>query len=152
VLVQPDGELGSAGEPELGQGADRPTRSPQSAAHGGPDLRHTSAAQQLPLRRPADWDAIARDLKPIYTAATAPAAAMARFEEFTEAWASRYPAIVNRWRNVCSEFVPFLDYDVEIRRSSAPRTMGSLNARYRRAVRARGYFPTGQAAPKCSTR
>ena len=49
-----------------------------------------------------------------------------------------------------SQFIPFLDYDVEIRRIiCSTKAIESLNARYRRAVRARGHFPTEQAALKC---
>ena len=49
-----------------------------------------------------------------------------------------------------SEFIPFLDYDVEIRRViCSTNAIESLNARYRRAVKARGHFPTEQAAMKC---
>ena len=48
------------------------------------------------------------------------------------------------------EFVPFLDYDVEIRRIiCTTNAIESLNARYRRAVKARGHFPTELAALKC---
>ena len=44
-------------------------------------------------------------------------------------------------------FIPFLDYDVEIRKvSCSTNAIESLNARYRRAVKARGHFPTEQAA------
>jgi transposase-like protein len=96
-----------------------------------------------------DWDAISRDLKPVYTAATEQAAA-ARFSEFTETWAARYPAITKLWTAAWSEFIPFLDYDVEIRRIiCSTNAIESLNARYRRAIRARGHFPTEQAALKC---
>lgn len=58
---------------------------------------------------------MSRDLRPVYTAATE-AAAAARFAEFTQTWAAQYPAIITLWRAAWSEFVPFLDYDVEIRR------------------------------------
>jgi len=96
-----------------------------------------------------DWDAMAKDLRPVYTAPTETAAA-ARFEEFTERWGARYPAIVRLWRSAWAEFIPFLDYDVEIRRIiCSTNAIESLNARYRRAVRARGHFPTEQAALKC---
>ena len=95
------------------------------------------------------WDQIAKDLRPIYTAPTE-AAAEARFAEFTERWGTQYPAITNLWRSAWSEFVPFLDYDVEIRKViCSTNAIESLNARYRRAVRARGHFPTEQAARKC---
>jgi putative transposase len=95
------------------------------------------------------WDQIAHDLRPVYTAASE-AEALARFEEFEEKWGKPYPAISRLWRNAWSEFVPFLDYDVEIRRIiCSTNAIESLNARYRRAVRARGHFPNDQAALKC---
>jgi putative transposase len=48
------------------------------------------------------------------------------------------------------EFIPFLAYDVEIRKVlCSTNAIESLNARYRRAVKARGHFPTEQAAMKC---
>jgi putative transposase len=96
-----------------------------------------------------DWDALAKDLRPVYTAPTE-AAAAERFEEFTATWGGQYPAVVRLWRSAWSEFIPFLDYDVEIRRIiCSTNAIESLNARYRRAVRARGHFPTEQAALKC---
>ncbi len=95
------------------------------------------------------WDQIARDLRPVYTAPTE-AAAKARFEEFAEKWCTMYPAIRKLWENAWSEFIPFLDYDVEIRRIiCSTNAIESLNARYRRAVRARGHFPNDAAALKC---
>jgi transposase-like protein len=95
------------------------------------------------------YDAIAKALRPVYTAPTE-AAAMERFLEFAEAWGERYPAIVRLWENAWAEFVPFLSFDVEIRRVIATtNAIESVNARIRRAVKARGHFPTEQAALKC---
>jgi transposase-like protein len=97
----------------------------------------------------ADWEKLAKDLRQVYTAVNADVAAL-RFEEFTETWGGKYPAIITLWRNAWEEFIPFLDYDVEIRRViCSTNAIESLNARYRRAVRARGHFPTEQAALKC---
>ncbi len=96
-----------------------------------------------------DWDALKRDVKPIYTA-PGPTAARAALDELTEKWGSRYGAIIRLWENAWEEFIPFLDYDVEIRTViCSTNAIESLNARYRRAVRARGHFPTEQAAMKC---
>ena len=96
-----------------------------------------------------DWDAMKRSVNPIYTAPNA-AAARAAFDELAEQWGGKYPAIVRLWDNAWEEFIPFLDYDVEIRRViCSTNAIESLNARYRRAVRARGHFPTEQAALKC---
>jgi putative transposase len=96
-----------------------------------------------------DWEAMAKDLRPVYTAATEQAA-QARYDEFAGRWVAQYPAVGTLWQRAWSEFVPFLDYDVEIRRViCSTNAIESLNARYRRAVRARGHFPTEQAALKC---
>ena len=95
------------------------------------------------------WDEIKRDLKPIYTAVNA-SAARAAFDELAEKWGTRYPAVVRLWDNAWAEFIPFLDYDLEIRRViCSTNAIESLNARYRRAIKARGHFPNEQAALKC---
>jgi transposase-like protein len=95
------------------------------------------------------WDAIAKALRPVYTAPTE-AAAAERFLEFAEAWGTKYPAIVKLWENAWAEFVPFLAFDAEIRRViCSTNAIESVNARIRRAVRARGHFPNEQAALKC---
>jgi transposase-like protein len=49
------------------------------------------------------------------------------FAEFVDGWGRKYPAIVKRTTNAIE----------------------SVNARIRRAVRARGHFPNEQAALKC---
>lgn len=70
--------------------------------------------------------------------------------EFTETWGKKYPAIVRLWEEAWAEFVPFPAFDAEIRTIiSITSAIESLNARLRRAVRARGHFPTEQAALKC---
>jgi transposase-like protein len=96
-----------------------------------------------------DWSAIAKDLKPVYTAPSEQAA-LDRFAEFGEKWEKRYPAIIRLWTNAWAEFVPFLAFDTEIRSViCTTNAIESINARIRRAVNARGHFPTEQAALKC---
>lgn len=96
-----------------------------------------------------DWDAISRALKPVYQAATV-AEAEERFLEFQEKWGRKYPAIVRLWSNSWAEFVPFLQFDREIRRVvCTTNAIESVNARIRKAVKARGHFPNEQAALKC---
>src|SRR6478735_1658076 len=96
-----------------------------------------------------DWDALKRHVTPIYTAVNA-TAARAAFDELVEVWGQRYPAIVRLWDNAWDTFIPFLDYDIEIRRVlSSTNSIESLNARFRRAVKARGHFPNDNAALKC---
>jgi transposase-like protein len=95
------------------------------------------------------WDEIKRDVKPIYTAVNA-TAARAAFDDLAEKWGQRYPAVIRLWDNAWNEFIPFLDYDVEIRRViCSTNAIESLNARYRRAIKARGHFPNEMAALKC---
>lgn len=54
------------------------------------------------------------------------------------------------WENAWSEFVPFLNFDTEIRTViCSTNAIESVNARIRRAVKARGHFPSEQAALKC---
>jgi len=96
-----------------------------------------------------DWSQIAKDLKPVYTAPSE-AAALDRFAEFAGKWEKRYPAIIGLWTNAWAEFVPFLQFDTEIRTViCTTNAIESINARIRRAVNARGHFPTEQAALKC---
>jgi transposase-like protein len=96
-----------------------------------------------------DWDAIAKALRPIYTAPTE-AAARERFDEFTTVWGAKYPGIIRLWDSAWAEFVPFLAFEVEVRKVIfSTNAIESLNARFRRAVRARGHFPNEQAAIKC---
>jgi transposase-like protein len=97
----------------------------------------------------ADWAQIAKDLKPVYTAPSEQAA-LDRFAEFGEKWEQKYPAIIRLWENAWAEFVPFLGFDVEIRKIiCTTNAIESINSRLRRAVNARGHFPTEQAALKC---
>src|SRR6478735_4608756 len=90
-----------------------------------------------------DWAQIAKDLKPVYTAASE-SEALDRFAEFSGKWEKRYPAIIRLWENAWAEFVPFLRFDRDIRTViCTTNAIESINARLRRAVNARGHFPTG---------
>ncbi len=96
-----------------------------------------------------DWDKVAGALKPVYTAPSEDAATE-RFLEFQESWGRKYPAIVKLWSDAWAEFVPFLAFDVEIRKViCSTNAIESVNARIRRSVRARGHFPNEAAALKC---
>jgi transposase-like protein len=111
-------------------------------------LHHPSDPQHLPAHQPQVLGRDQRDLKPIYTAINA-TAARAAFDDLAEKWGPRYPAVVRVWDNAWAEFIPFLDYDVEIRQViCSTNAIESLNARYRRAIKARGHFPNEQSALK----
>jgi transposase-like protein len=63
---------------------------------------------------------------------------------------SQVSGIIRLWNNAWAEFSPFLDYPAEIRKVIySTNAVESLHARMRRATRARGHFPTEQAALKC---
>src|SRR3954471_7053971 len=96
-----------------------------------------------------DWDKVAMALRPVY-AAPSEDAATERFLEFQESWGRKYPAIVKLWSDAWAEFVPFLSFDAEIRKViCSTNAIESVNARIRKAVRARGHFPNEAAALKC---
>lgn len=94
------------------------------------------------------WAKISGEMRDIYTAPTVEAAE-ARFGEFAENWRAMYPAMIASWENAWQEFVPFLEFPVELRKIAyTTNAIESLNARFRRAVRHRGHFPNEQAAMK----
>jgi putative transposase len=94
------------------------------------------------------WGQITRELREIYTAPTVEAAEV-RFGEFAAHWREMYPAMVSSWENSWAEFVPFLEFPVELRKIVyTTNAIESLNAKFRRAVRHRGHFPNEQAALK----
>ncbi|MFD9622045.1 IS256 family transposase [Streptomyces virginiae] len=96
-----------------------------------------------------DRDKIAKLLKPIHTAPTEESA-LERFTEFADVWGKKYPAIVRLWENAWEEFTPFLRFDTEIRRiACTTNAIESVDARIRRAVKARRHFPNETAALKC---
>jgi putative transposase len=79
-------------------------------------------------------------------------AALDRFAEFSEKWETRYPAIVRLWTSAWAEFVPFLQFDTEIRTIiCTTNAIESINARIRRAVNARGHFPNDKPRSSAST-
>ena len=87
------------------------------------------------------WDQIAKDIYPLYTAPTE-AAAKERFVEFTAKWGAHIRRS-SGYRRKPGASSPFLDYDVEIRRViCSTNAVESINARYRRAIRAHGHFRT----------
>lgn len=96
-----------------------------------------------------DRKAVAAALKDIYRAATPEAAeaALAAFE--ASALGQKYPTIVPAWRRAWPEVVPFFAFAPAVRKLLyTTNAIEALNAKLRRAVRARGHFPTEDAATK----
>jgi putative transposase len=105
--------------------------------------------QSLAFVAHKDRKAMAAALKEVYRATDAGAAeaALAAFEEGS--WGRRYPAIGPSWRRAWDEVVPFYAFPAEVRRLLyTTNAIEALNSKLRRAVRARGHFPTDEAAMK----
>ena len=96
-----------------------------------------------------DRKAVAAALKGIYRAKNAEAG-KAALQDFAEGpWGRKYPAIVQSWRRNWTEVIPFFAFPDEVRRMIyTTNAIEALNAKLRRAVRARGHFPTDEAALK----
>ena len=96
-----------------------------------------------------DRKAVAAALKQIYRAKDA-AAGEEELNTFAEGpWGRKYPAIAQSWRHHWSEVIPFYAFPDEVRRIIyTTNAIESLNAKLRRAVRARGHFPTDESALK----
>ena len=95
-----------------------------------------------------DRKAVARDLRPIYTAANADAA-LVELERFDEQWGGRYPMIARSWRAHWEHIVPFLALPAELRKAVyTTNTIEALHRQIRKAIKTRGHFPDEQAATK----
>jgi putative transposase len=107
-------------------------------------LRHSLDFVSWKDRRP-----VAAALKEIYRAID-PAAAEAALGAFEAGpWGQKYPAIGQSWRRAWAEVVPFYAFPGDVRRLLyTTNAIEALNAKLRRAVRARGHFPTDEAALK----
>ena len=93
--------------------------------------------------------AVAAALKEIYRARTAELgeAALEAFDEGP--WGRKYPVIAQTWRRHWTEVIPFYAFPAEVRRIIyTTNAIEAVNAKLRRAVRARGHFPTDEAALK----
>jgi putative transposase len=95
-----------------------------------------------------DRKAVARDLRPIYTAANADAA-LVELERFDEQWGGHYPMIAQSWRAHWEHIVPFLALPAELRKAVyTTNTIEALHRQIRKAIKTRGHFPDEQAATK----
>jgi putative transposase len=107
-------------------------------------LRHSLDFVSWKDRKP-----VAAALKGIYRAVDAAAgeAALSAFQE--SFWGQKYPAIGQSWRRAWGEVVPFYAFPGDVRRILyTTNAIEALNAKLRRAVRARGHFPSDEAATK----
>lgn len=93
--------------------------------------------------------AVAAALKAIYRATDADAGQRALDEFAASSWGAKYPAIAMAWRRNWAAVIPFFAFPDDVRRIVyTTNAIESLNAKLRRAVRARGHFPTDESAMK----
>ena len=95
------------------------------------------------------YQPVARELKEIYAAETAELAAK-RLEDFAEGpWGKKLPAIVQSWRRVWEQVIPFFAYPKEIRKIIyTTNAIESLHMQLRKVLKNRGHFPSDEAATK----
>jgi putative transposase len=108
---------------------------------------HRAPAQELDGLRLLE--ASQGTLKGIHRAVDAKAAeeALTAFE--ASEWGQRFLAIGHSWRRAWSEVIPFFAFPEEVRRIVyTTNAIEALKAQLRRAVRARGHFPSDEAATK----
>jgi putative transposase len=96
-----------------------------------------------------DRKPVAQELKTIYRAEDAQAAAAA-LQEFEDGpWGKQFAAIAALWRRHWAHVIPFFAYPQEVRKMIyTTNAIESLNSTLRRAVRTRGHFPSDEAATK----
>jgi putative transposase len=96
-----------------------------------------------------DRKPVATALKVVYRAPDAEAASIALIEFEEGPWGHKYPAITAAWRRNWEQVIPFFAYPPEVRRTIyTTNAIESLNSTIRRSVRARGHFPSDEAAMK----
>jgi len=96
-----------------------------------------------------DRKGLATALKEVYRAPSAEAAEQALSAFEAGPWGTRYPAIGQSWRRAWAEVIPFFAFPDEVRRIIyTTNSIEALNSKLRRAVRARGHFPSDEAATK----
>ena len=96
-----------------------------------------------------DRKALAKAIRPIYTAVSAEAAEaeLAAFE--TGSWGQRFPTVVASWRRAWSNVIPFFAFPPAVRKVIyTTNCIESVNARLRKIIKTRGHFPSDDAAGK----
>ncbi|MDF2966031.1 MAG: Transposase for insertion sequence element [Rickettsiaceae bacterium] len=95
-----------------------------------------------------DRKEVAKELKPIYQAATENEA-LAALESFEQKWSSKYPQIAKSWYNNWPNLVVFLDYPEAIRKIIYTTNMlESLNSQLRKVTNNKRVLPNDEAVFK----
>ena len=94
------------------------------------------------------YDAVVKDLKPIYTAINADQALL-ELDAFDQKWGQQLPVIGQAWRSAWEYVTPFMAFEPEVRRVIyTTNAIEALNRQLRKAVKTKGSFPTEDAARK----
>jgi transposase-like protein len=95
-----------------------------------------------------DRKAVAKDLKPLYTAYDEENAQLA-LTEFNDIWGNKYPNITVSWQNHWAELSTFFKYPDSVRKLIyTTNPIESLNATIKRKTKSKGSFPTEASAFK----
>jgi hypothetical protein len=93
-----------------------------------------------------DRKKVASSMRAIYSAPTVDGAELA-LKEFDQQFGQQYPGAVDVWRNAWPEFVPFLDYPIELPKIVyTTNAIESINLQLRKITKNRGPFPDKDAA------
>ena len=93
-----------------------------------------------------DRRALAKDLRPIYTAANADQA-LEELERFDHTWGERYPMIAQAWQRDWEHITPFLALPEDLRRVIYTTRSRRCTARSARRSRPAGTSPTNRPPP-----
>ena len=94
------------------------------------------------------YDQVAKDLKPIYTAGDVDQALEA-LERFEQKWGKQLPPVVKAWRDSWEYVIPFMAFTPEVRRVIyTTNPIEALNRQLRKAIKTKGHFPNEEAARK----
>jgi len=96
-----------------------------------------------------DRKALARALRPIYTAVSAEAAEAALIAFEHGIWGQKFPTVVEAWRRAWDRVIPFFAFPPGVRKVIyTTNAIESVNARLRKIIKTRGHFPSDEAASK----
>ena len=96
-----------------------------------------------------DRKLLAAALRPVYTAASAEAAAQALDEFERSAWGQKYPTVTASWRRAWDRVIPFFAFPPAVRRVVyTTNAIESIHSQLRKIIKTRGHFPSDDAATK----
>lgn len=96
-----------------------------------------------------DRKLLAAALRPVYTAASAEAAAQALDEFERGAWGQKYPTVTASWRRAWDRVIPFFAFPPAVRRVVyTTNAIESIHSQLRKIIKTRGHFPSDDAAAK----